>query len=115
MRVISLTGASEVTDPATGQMYKAGPDGVFELPESYGHELATRHASVFRRESEHEAALRAAKVEELSNPHILPAVVAELRERLDAAEARIEALEKPAKPARARQSGGKDKAEPPAE
>jgi len=93
MRMINLVGATSVTDPTTGTVYKAGPDGVFDLPHAYATELATRHAGHWRVESEYEAAQSAARKAELRNPQVLTGVVADLRERLERAEARIEALE----------------------
>ena len=96
MRVISLTNASSVVDPADGQTYYAGPDGVFDLPHEFAAELAAKHASQWRLESAHEAAQAAAKLEALRSPHVLPGVVAKLREDLDAALGRIEALEQAA-------------------
>ena len=103
MRVISLSGASAVTDQDSGIEHEAGPDGVFELPEPFAVHLTTKHASLWRAESQHEASIAAAKLDELRNPHVLPGVVAELRDRLEKAEARIAALEDP-KPARTRKS-----------
>lgn len=107
MRVISLSGASAVTDQDTGTEHVAGEDGVFELPEPFAVHLTTKHASLWRAESGHEAALAAAKVDELRNPHVLPGVVADLRDRLAKAEERIAALEgakEEAKAPRARKS-----------
>ena len=115
MRMISLTNASSVVEPDTGEQYDAGPDGVFDLPHPFAMHLADKHAGHWRVESEHEAALTAAKVTTLRNPNVLPGVVATLRDDLDGALARIEALEAAAaKPARSR-SGAKPKADDPAE
>lgn len=109
MHVINLAGVDSVQNPRTGKLHQAGPAGVFtDLPLDFAHELVTRHASHWREASAHEAAQHQAQVEQLRNPHVLPGVVAELRDRLVAAEARIEALETAAaKPARQRQSSGK--------
>lgn len=98
MRLINLTNATSVTDPASGEQFEAGPDGVFDLPHGFATELAERHASQWRLESAHEAQVAAAKVNELRSPHVLPGVVAELRDRLERAEARLDALESAAKP-----------------
>lgn len=92
MRMINLVGATSVTDPSTGTVYDAGPDGVFDLPHAFAMELATRHAGHWRVESEHEAAQSAARKAELRNPRVLTDVVADLRIRLTKAEARIEEL-----------------------
>lgn len=100
MRLINLANASSVTDPSSGEQYEVGADGVFDLPHGFATELATRHASQWRIESVHEAQVAAAKVNELRSPHVLPGVVAELRDRLEKAEARLDALEQAtAKPA----------------
>lgn len=113
MRLISLTNASSVVDPDTGEQYEAGPDGVFDLPHRFATQLAERHASQWRLESAHEAQVAAAKVNELRSPHVLPGVVAKLRDDLGAALARIEALEKAPKPAA--RAAKKAAAKPPAE
>ena len=112
MRLINLTNASSVTDPGTGEQYEVGPDGVFDLPHSFATELAEKHASQWRLESAHEAQVAAAKVNELRSPHVLPGVVAEMRDRLTAAEARLDALEA-AKPAA--RTAKKAAAKPPSE
>lgn len=115
MRMISLTNASSVVEPETGKQYDAGPDGVFDLPHPFAMHLAEKHAGHWRVESEHEAALAAAKVAQLRNPNVLTATVAKLRDDLEAALARIDALEAAAaKPARTR-SPAKPKADDPAE
>lgn len=115
MRMISLTNATSVVDPETGAGYDAGPDGVFDLPHPLAMHLAEKHAGHWRVESEHEAAAAAAKVARLRNPNVLPGEVAKLRDDLDAALARIDALETAAaKPARTR-SPAKPKADDPAE
>lgn len=115
MRMINLVGASNVTDPETGASYDAGPDGAFDLPHGYAMHLASKHAGHWRVESEHDAAAATAKVATLRNPNVLPGVVATLRDDLDAALLRIEALEAAAaKPARTRQPA-KPKADDPAE
>ncbi len=99
MRVISLTGATSVTDPETNEGHEASADGVFDLPEPYGLHLTTKHASLWRGEAQHKAAQRAALVEELRNPNVLSTVVAELRERVVDLEAQVAAHEaKLAKP-----------------
>ena len=98
MQVINTVGADSVQDHQ-GNVHKAGPDGVFTtLPLEFARELVTRHAAHWREASAHEAALHQAQVEQLRNPHILPGVVAELRDRLERAEARLDALESAAKP-----------------
>lgn len=96
MRVISLTNASSVYDPGTNKTVEAGPDGVFDLSHEFAAELAAKHASQWRLESAHEAAQAAAKVEALRSPHVLPGVVADLRDRLEKAEARLDTLEQTA-------------------
>lgn len=115
MRMINLVGATSVTDPETGTVHDAGPDGVFDLPHAFAMHLAAKHAGHWRVESEHEAANAAAKVAQLRNPNVLTATVAKLQGDLDAAVKRIEALEAAAaKPARAR-STAKAKGDDPAE
>ena len=89
MRVISLTNASSVPDPETGEQYEPGADGVFDLPEPFGLHLTTKHASVWRGEAQHQAAQRAAAVEELRNPNVVAAAVAELRERVERLTAQV--------------------------
>jgi hypothetical protein len=116
MRVISLTGASGVTDPETSTEYEAGGDGVFELPEPFGQYLATKHASMWCGEAQYKAAQRAALVEELRNPNVLSTVVAELRERVVDLETQVAAHESrlSAKPSRTGKGSAKatDAAEP---
>jgi hypothetical protein len=93
MRVISLTGATSVPDPAAGTEHEPGADGVFDLPEPFGLYLTTKHASMWRGEAQHKAAQRAALVEELRNPNVLSSVVADLRERVVDLEAQVAAHE----------------------
>ena len=112
MRVISLTNASSVQEPGTDTVHEVGPDGVFDLPADFALELTAKHASQWRLESAHEAAQAAAKVEALRSPHVLPGVVAKLREDLDAALARIEALEKAAVKPQPQRAAKKAAAEP---
>lgn len=102
MRVISLTGATGVPDPDTGKPYEPGADGVFELPEPFGLYLTTKHASVWRGEAAHQAAQRAALVEELRNPNVLSTVVADLRFQVEQLTAQVAEHEAKlaAKPAR---------------
>lgn len=89
MRVIHLMGASTFTDPDSGMSYQAGPDGVFDLPEHVGTLYVTRHAGMFRRESDHEAMIAAAKTETLSDPRRHPATLQALLERVTAVEAKL--------------------------
>jgi hypothetical protein len=97
MHVINLAGATSVQDH-DGNMHEANAEGVFTtLPLDFARELVTQHASHWREPSAHEAAQRQAHVEELRNPHVLPGVVAELRDRLARAEVRIDELEAAAK------------------
>lgn len=101
MRVISLTNATSVPGP-DGKPIPAGADGVFDLPHDFALHLTTKHASHWRAESEHEAAIAEAKLDELRNPNVVPGVLAKLVERADKVEARLDALEAAAaKPARA--------------
>jgi hypothetical protein len=89
MRVIHLMGATTFTDHDSGMSYQAGPDGVFDLPEHVGTFYATRHAGMFRRESDHEALLAAAKTETLRDPHNTPGTLQALLERVTAQEATV--------------------------
>jgi hypothetical protein len=94
MHVINLAGASSVKNPRTEKTHEATPDGVFtDLPLDFAHELVTKHAAHWREVTAHAAALDAAAVEDLRNPHVLPGVVAGLRVRADDFESRLSALE----------------------
>lgn len=109
MRVIHLAGAASFTDPETGTTYEAGPDGVFELPEHVGTHYVTRHAGMFRRESDHEALIAAKKAEALNNPHNTVPTLKALLERVTALEGKVAAWEEffgggePGTPASARE------------
>ena len=93
MRVIHLAGATSFTDPDTGTTYEAGPDGVFELPEHVGTHYVTKHAGMFRRESDHEALIAAKKAEALNNPHNTAPTLKALLDRVTALESKIAAWE----------------------
>lgn len=93
MRVIHLMGADSFTDPDTGTTWEAGDDGVFELPEHVGAHYVTRHAGMFRRESDHEALLAAKKAEALSNPSNTAPTLKALLERVTALEGKVAAWE----------------------
>lgn len=93
MRVIHLMGADSFADPETSTTYEAGPDGVFDLPEHVGANYVTRHAGMFRRESDHEAMLAAAKAETLANPQNTAPTLKALLERVTALEDKVAAWE----------------------
>lgn len=93
MRVIHLMGADSFADPETSTTYEAGPDGVFDLPEHVGAHYVTRHAGMFRRESDHEAMLAAAKAETLANPQNTAPTLKALLERVTALEDKVAAWE----------------------
>lgn len=94
MNVINLVGSTSVKNPRTDTVHDAGPDGVFrDIPLDFAHELVTRHAAHWREETAHEAAQHTAALEQLRDPRVLPGVVADLRGRVESAEARLEALE----------------------
>jgi len=57
-------------------------DGVFNLPEPFGLELTTKHASMWQGEGARQAAQRSALIEELRNPTVLSTVVADLRDQV---------------------------------
>lgn len=109
MRVIHLAGAASFTDPETGTSYEAGPDGVFELPEHVGTHYVTKHAGMFRRESDHEALIAAKKAEALNNPHNTAPTLKALLERVTTLEGKVAAWEEffgsgePGTPASARE------------
>ena len=89
MRVIHLAGADTFHDPDSGASYKAGPDGVFEMPEHVGAHYTTKHAGMFRRESDHEALIAAAKAETLRDPRNTSGTLQALLERMTAVEAKV--------------------------
>jgi len=93
MRVIHLMGADSFTDPETSTTYEVGDDGVFDLPEHVGAHYVTRHAGMFRRESDHEAMLAATKAETLANPHNTAPTLKALLERVTALEDKVAAWE----------------------
>lgn len=122
MRVIHLMGAASFTDPGTSTTYEAGPDGVFDLPEHVGAHYTTKHAGMFRRESDHEALIAAKKAEQLANPHNTAPTLKALLERVTALEGKVAAWEKffgsdmpPAPPAAAPEHSGAAADEAPAE
>jgi hypothetical protein len=91
MRVISLTNATSVPGP-DGKPIDAGPDGVFDLPHEFAVHLTTKHASQWRGESEHEATLHTARLEEMRNPHLVAPTLVDHTNRIQALEAKVEAL-----------------------
>jgi len=92
MRVVNLTNADSVRHPDTGDVYEAGEDGVFDLPEPFATHLVRKHASQWRSESEQEAQLQREKVARLKSPHEAAAVMADLVDRVEALEATVKQL-----------------------
>lgn len=114
MRVIHLMGANSFTDPETSTTYEAGDDGVFELPEHVGAHYITKHAGMFRRESDHEALIAARKAEALANPTNTAPTLKALLERVTALEDKVAAWDEffgpdapPAPPASTPEDTGK--------
>lgn len=66
MRLVNILGASSVQHPEHGTA-EAGPDGVFELPEAFGHSLLV-HAAQWRTEAAHVAEAARKRLEELADP-----------------------------------------------
>lgn len=93
MRVIHLMGANTFTDPATSTTWEAGDDGVFDLPEHVGAHYVTKHAGMFRRESDHEALLAAKKAEVLVDPRNTAPTLKALLERVKTLEDKVAAWE----------------------
>lgn len=107
MRVVSLTNADSVRHPDTGDVYEAGDDGVFDLPEPFATHLVRKHASHWRSESEQEAQQQRERIARLKSPHEAASVMADLVDRVEALETVIEQPPAPADAATAADMTGR--------
>jgi len=89
MRIIALSGAQSLLHPVFGAV-EAGPDGVFDVPAAFGEELVKQRGA-FITEGEHLANQVKASLLELSDPHKIPQVLHDLRERIASLEAELAA------------------------
>lgn len=99
MRLYSRTGATAITDPATGTVYEPGPDGGFDLPEEFAaaqHRFHVKGQPLWETDIEMRQRLAQEELERRKDPVTLLSAVEQIIKL-----AQGQGGAEPAKPARA--------------